>query len=304
MIASQQNQLMIATLVFSFLAALLVFCAGRRDEARDPALTGFALLLLAIFPLVVPWLPKFGLAPSFELAGTEAGLPWAEWILRVWAAGVAVRWFRLAAAAFTLARWRKRSRGLAWHGKVGIRELEGLRGPVAAGVWNKVVFVPSGWSEWPSRQRELVLAHELAHHERHDPLWRWIAEIAGALNWHNPLVHWMIRRFTLQCEHACDARVLRHGNSTREYASLLCDLAEDDRVPAPALAMAQRSALESRIRRIMNDGGSRRAAPLVLLLLAMGVFAAACALIGSGKNDVSHEEAALRWSADPFPGEP
>ena len=43
---------MIASMVFSLVAAALVYLAGRRDVARDPRLTGTALLLVVLFPLL------------------------------------------------------------------------------------------------------------------------------------------------------------------------------------------------------------------------------------------------------------
>jgi beta-lactamase regulating signal transducer with metallopeptidase domain len=202
---------MMASVMLSGVVAVLVYLAGRKDAARDPRLTGVALSLLAVFPLLAPALPKFAVFSVREGAGVEHGYAAMAVVLGIWAVGFGVAALRLARAAATLAQWRAESRLLERVGRIEIRERRGLTGPVAAGVFQPVVYVPEGWTAWSDRIRRMVLDHETAHHHRRDPLWRWLAEIAGAVHWPNPLVGWMVRRFALQCEYACDARVLRQG---------------------------------------------------------------------------------------------
>ncbi|RYD18650.1 MAG: M56 family metallopeptidase, partial [Verrucomicrobiaceae bacterium] len=221
---------MIAMLTFSAVAALLVYLAGRGDAARDPRLTLVALGLLAVFPVLWFFLPKVGVLPAgagSATGGEGSGISWL-WIAgAVWAAGFSYGAVRLVLAARGISGWRMRSVLSGSEDGVEIRRLDGLRGPVAAGVFRKVVFVPAAWETWPHETRRMVMEHELAHHRRRDPLWRWIAEIACVVNGCNPLVTWMARRLAEQCEYACDAEVLSRGGVTaRDYARLLCDFAE------------------------------------------------------------------------------
>jgi bla regulator protein BlaR1 len=176
---------------------------------------------------------------------------------------------------------------------------------VAAGVFHPVIYVPDAWNHWSDRAREIVLDHETAHHRRRDPLWRWVAEIACAVNWCNPLVWWMVRRLTIQCEYACDTSVLRNGVAAGDYAALLCDLAEASSFRGPALAMAERNSLECRVRRLVDARKPQGVAGVGLMIAVAVVSASAFALIGFKSvvaPQISPGEVRTRWSADPFPG--
>lgn len=297
---------MIPILLFSLIAAGLVFLAGRKDAARDPRLTVAMLALSAAFPLLAVSLPKFGIMPEAAAPTGGAGLPWPAIVTTLWALGFAMSIMRLVRAALVLEGWRKRALIVDRVDCVNICELHHLRGPVAAGVWKPVVFVPTSWRDWPKEVRRAVLDHELAHHRRKDPLWRLLAELACAVHWYHPLVHWMARRFIMQCEYACDAMVLNNGMDRKTYARVLCDFAGEGPIPPLALAMAERSSLESRVCRMLKPTGPLGAK----LLLVMGCvgLAAACSLSMIGRkagnvSPVSAGEIQLRLTADPFPEE-
>lgn len=296
---------MIPILLFSTVAAALVLLAGRRDAARDPRLTVLLLVLSAAFPLMLLMMPKIGVLPVAAGVAGEAGFPWGNVLLAVWALGFVVAAGRLACAALALQRWKTRSVEVDRVGGVVVCELPELRGPVAAGVWKPVIFVPASWRDWPEESRRVVLEHELAHHLRRDPLWRLLAELACAVHWYHPLVRWMAGRFIMQCEYACDAMVLGSGIDAKVYARVLCDFAEERPHSPLALAMAEKSSLESRVSRMLESapGISGKA------LLALGGFGliAACSLsmIGSEsgiETPVPAGEVRLRLTADPFPG--
>jgi beta-lactamase regulating signal transducer with metallopeptidase domain len=306
---------MIATIIFAGVCALLVCLTGLGDKARDPRLTVVALGLLAMFPLLVVVVPKVGVLPVVEISGSadpgfNSETSFGNLLFGLWVAGGVVAGLRLAIAACRISRWRRDSRLLAQTDGVELRQHAELGSPVATGVIHKVVFVPGGWAEWSDEARSMVLDHELAHHRRHDPLWRWIAEIARVVHWYNPLVWWITRRLTLQCEFACDAKVLEKGVSPRDYAHMLCRVAEARRFPGPVLAMAQTSALEARIRRLVQPSGHRTAGVGIMIVLAIAGAASLASVERRAQEPVPasdaidlEAEAQLRWSANPFPGE-
>lgn len=295
-----------AVITFSIVAAGLVFLAGRKDAARDPRLTVLLLVLSAAFPLMLWVMPKLAVLPVAGGTAVAAGLPWGEVLLVVWALGFTLATARLAFAAVVLQRWRNHSVIVEHRGGVEIRELTGLQGPVAAGVFRPVVFVPSTWREWSEQSRRVVLEHELAHHRRRDPLWRLLVELACAVHWYQPLVRWMARRFILQCEYACDAMVLRDGVDAKTYAGVLCDFAEKRPFSPLALPMAETSSLESRVRQLLKPTGTL-GAPALLALCGVGLIAACSLSIidweRSTTAPVPSGEVRLRLTADPFPGE-
>jgi len=204
-----------------------------------------------------------------------------------------------------LAEWRGNSLLIEYHEGVEIRVLPDVSGPVAAGIFRRMIFVPAGWQDLAEETRRIILAHEMAHHHRRDPLWRMVAEIVCAVYWFHPLARWMARRYLEQCEYACDAAVLKQGVTPRRYAVVLCDFVEDRQLSGPALAMAEHSTLENRVRRMMVP--HQKGSVLMLgLLVAGGMTAAAMlSLLGprsSGQAAVPQAEVSLRLTANPFPG--
>ncbi len=292
---------MIAILLFSCVAALLVYLAGWGDRARDPRLTVLVLVMLALFPLSM-FLPKLGVLPITEESGdVSANFPWQVVVLGMWSLGSMVAMIRLAIAAKAISNWRSRSIRIGNVGKIEIRKLDGLRGPLAAGVIRPVIFVPGDWAEWSDGARKMVLEHEMAHHRRRDPLWRWVAEIACVVHGYNPLVVWISRRLAMQGEFACDAMVLRSGVRPEEYARLLCDFAQADAPRGPVMAMAVKSTLESRVLRMKRPQGRRGNATVFVLVSLAVALAGMLASVGP-KEKYSTQEIETRWSADPFPG--
>lgn len=297
---------MIAFLLFPFSAAAAVWLAGRRDASCDPRLSALALGLMLVFPALL-LLPKIPVLPVAETAGwgTSGGFPWAMVVGGIWLAGFLVSLARLVLAWVGLHRWRERSAflGIIAPG-VELRSLDGIHGPVAGGIFRKMIFVPETWSAWDEEARQAVLAHELEHHRRHDPALRLLAELAAALHWFNPLARWITRRLALQCEHACDARVVSSGIvKPADYARLLCRFAGAGH--AAGIAMAEHSTLEERVNHLMR---LRRSGSFVLIAV-LAVFALVAALSLSllapkAKPRALMNEPELRLSASPFPGDP
>jgi beta-lactamase regulating signal transducer with metallopeptidase domain len=297
---------MIPALTFSLIAAALVFLAGRKDAARDPRLTVLLLVLLGMIPLLAALLPEVRVLPSHGGAAAAPGVSWIDYLPAIWAAGFALAMMRLWHAARVLQHWRKQAFEVDRIDGVAICELPGLHGPVAAGIWNPVILVPASWQAWPAGHQRIVLEHELAHHARRDPLWRLMAELACAVHWYHPLARWMKRRFIMQCEYACDARVLAKGIDPKTYASVLCDFASHGSPSPLAPAMAETGSLESRVRRMLQPSGGLSGRTLALLAL-LGILTACSLSMISRENpqsaDVPAAEVELRWTANPFPAE-
>ena len=90
-------------------------------------------------------------------------------------------------------------------GPVDLRVLPGLRGPVAFGIVRPTVAVPADFEDrFPTVQREAMLAHELGHLARRDPLWLLVADLVYAVGWWHPALWWARRQFRAACEVAAD----------------------------------------------------------------------------------------------------
>jgi len=297
----------ITALIFSLIASLLVWISGRRDTIRAPQVTAVAITLLLAFPLL-SLLPKFAILPAAETASLTRAAN-RHILQAIWITGAAILSLRVILATLAIERWRSASQLIEsiplGRRRVEVRVLSSIQSPVAAGVIRPIVLVPQNWTSWPADVRKMVLAHELAHHRRLDPLWRSLGAMACALHWFNPLVWWLVRQHSIQAEFACDAMVIRNGIQARSYASLLCDLASSQSSPLPAAAMSETSSLGQRVARLMHPAGG--ISPLLSALLIAGITAAAIgiAVLQRAKPKASTVpviEIQTRLSADPFPG--
>lgn len=124
--------------------------------------------------------------------------------------------------------------------------------PSVIGVRAPAIVLPAWALALPAGSRAMVVAHERAHRDAHDPaLLVFGAVVVALLPWH-PAAWWMAARLATAIETDCDARVLAAGVPVRDYGALLLDVAAARRVPSllapwPALG-GRRSTLETRIR--------------------------------------------------------
>lgn len=143
---------------------------------------------------------------------------------------------------------------LGVHGQVRLLTSDEITVPCAAGVRRPTVLVPVNAHDWTDERRMLVLLHEMAHIHRHDCLTQWLAEIACALCWFNPLAWWAAVGMRKEREQACDDRVLATGAPASTYAAHLLDIARYITRPQPLpglVAMASSARLEHRLRTLL-----------------------------------------------------
>jgi beta-lactamase regulating signal transducer with metallopeptidase domain len=232
-------------------------------------------------------------APVMEPVRPEPAAPvsrisWTAWALGIWAAGGALLLLRLLAGVARIwwmerrsaeladARWTSLTDGLARKLRLG-RMVTLLRGehatvPMTWGVMRPVVLLPAEADGWSEERRTVVLAHELAHIRRWDALTQWIAHLAVAVHWYNPLVWAAARRLRQEREQACDDAVLALGARPAVYADHLLDIVRSlgtSSGPAAALAMARRSQFEGRLLAILDAAVPRTGVGRAVALATM-----------------------------------
>jgi beta-lactamase regulating signal transducer with metallopeptidase domain len=83
--------------------------------------------------------------------------------------------------------------------------------PLTLGLFKPTIILPIGIEQQlTEKQLSLVLLHELAHIQRRDILWSWLAYGITLLHWFNPLIWLASKRMKADMEMACDAKVLVH----------------------------------------------------------------------------------------------
>ena len=155
--------------------------------------------------------------------------------------------------------------------------------PMTWGVLSPVVWLPPAADAWPAEVRRSVLAHELAHVRRRDAVTQWVANVATALHWFNPLVWIATSALRAERERACDDAVLALGAAPDDYAAHLLDMVRALGArggPAPAMAMARRSQFEGRLLAILDRACSR--APVGTGRLGLAGLGAAVLVLALG----------------------
>jgi len=154
--------------------------------------------------------------------------------------------------------------------------------PLTWGIFRPVILLPRESDEWTEARRELVLRHEMAHVARHDVPTQLLARVVRALYWPNPLAWVADRRLRLECEQACDDRVLAGGVRPTRYAEELLEIATalgPRNIASFAPGLASRLSLEVRLRALLDVRSTRRRATrLDAALTTIGVVSLALPL--------------------------
>ena len=154
------------------------------------------------------------------------------------------------------------SRSLGIRRRVEIRTTSSITVPVTWGVLNPVILVPRAAQDWSEEALSAALLHELAHIRHWDAATRWLATLACALHWWNPLAWLAAGAWRAAQEQAADDVVLRSGASAQDYALQLLQAARSFQqtglLRAPLLAMARPATLEARLSAIMDAKRNRR----------------------------------------------
>lgn len=196
-------------------------------------------------------------APAFD---------WVQLMLALWLGGAALL-FIVQMMRYCLMRDELLSDATQIDriGSIAVIESDRVAGPLAFGLFRRFVAVPVHFAQtFNPRERELALAHELAHHRSGDLYANLAAFTFLCLNWFNPVAWLAWNAFRLDQEAACDARVLAGCDAgTREsYGRALARTAIQTSGPlTPTFAMAlnhPRTIIERLRRLMMNDTSKRR----------------------------------------------
>jgi len=242
-----------------------------------------------------------------------ASLTWFVWTILIWAAGASFVFSRLLFEIIIILRLTRRGKTVT--NREWMRELERctkrlnlnrplrlvesnrVSMPMTWGFLSPVILIPTKSSEWSEERRRVVLLHECAHVKRGDYLHNLICQIVCALNWFNPLVWIAAHRLLIESEKACDDCVIGSGIEATNYASHLLEIAYAlkcrERVALPALQMAERTGLRSRLNAILNQKSSRRALTRRVTSITTLLALAALAPLAAVKLSEQHISSAI-----------
>ncbi len=152
-----------------------------------------------------------------------------------------------------------------------------VAGPLAFGLFKRYIAVPQDFTKaYSPAERELAIAHEMAHHKSGDLFANLAAFIVLCLQWFNPIAWISWNAFRFDQEAACDARVLagKCAEDRAIYGQALARTAFDG-VPTFATALNSPKTIIERLRRLtMKDASAKRRS-----LGKLGILAAAAIIL-------------------------
>lgn len=268
-----------ATLGLATLPAALVLTALAAYRAPAPALPG---------------LPAAGAALPTGLASPAAALAaWLPLLAALWLGGVLVGGLRAAAGAWLLLGLRRRAaraggalqaRADALARRLGLRLAAPVRlsdavaVPLVVGWLRPAVVLPAALvAGLPPAQLDALLAHELAHIRRRDPLVNLLQVLVETLFFHHPAAAWISSQVRRYREHLCDDAAVAVCGDARLYARALALLAERAHARRPLALAATGGPVMERVRRLVRPVPPRPNRLPAVLVLLLPVLLAACA---------------------------
>ncbi len=267
--------------------------------------------------------PGEAMAASATAAGAAAldgslGIGWAAWLLL--AAGVLAAFgLGLLLRDHLRLRWLLRDRQPETAPRVlqaaadvaagaGLRQTprlstsHALGSAIAFGSWSPEICLPARAEELAQPELRAMLAHELAHLCRRDPLWLWLGALLQALVPWQLLLRPLRRRQHLLAELHCDA-MAAVATSPTTVARCLVQVADWWRRPAyraslvPAMA-ASPSGLRQRVDHVLRDELRERVCAVprpgqALALAALAIALLTAAVPGVADVDAHSPPAAL-----------
>ncbi len=195
----------------------------------------------------------------------------------VWAAGAAAMLGYAAVSSLLL----KRKLRTAVPCQSGIKQSEAVPSPFVLGILRPVIYLPFGID---SRDLPLVIAHERAHIERKDHLWKPLGFLLLSVYWFNPLL-WAAYIFLCRdIEAACDEKVIREMDkaSLRAYSEALLHCSVKRRGIAACPIAFGEVAVKERVKNVMNY---KKPAFWIILAAAFACAAAAVCFLTAPKTE-------------------
>ena len=210
--------------------------------------------------------------PAAAAIASSASIDIAALAITIWLGG-AVLFFIIQMIRYISMRDDLLSDGTEVTAIDGVRVVasDQVAGPLAFGLFERFIAVPLDFTKtYSPAERELAIAHEMAHHKSGDLFANLAAFVVLCLMWFNPLAWASWSAFRFDQEAACDARVLA-GKCAEDrliYGQALARSACDG-LPTFATALNSPKTIIERLRRLtMKDTSTKRRSLGKLAILA------------------------------------
>jgi len=211
-------------------------------------------------------LPEWPERPAQVVPGVGQRI--APWLTCIWAVGVLLLGLRDMAGVVVVRRLRRTAGPVeaeimgmveSLREKIGVtrrvvvRWSDEIDSAVAIGWFSPAILLPMSLATGvPPAALQAILAHELAHIERHDVWVNLFQRFAETLLFFHPVVWWLSAEMRKERELCCDDIAVAHCGDRVQYVHGLLAMAEAGH-PAAALAVSARGGdLTERVARILH----------------------------------------------------
>ena len=196
-------------------------------------------------------------------------------------------------------------------GDAGLRTLprltstDRISSPIALGV-GEICVPETALTDLDVEQQRSLLAHELAHLARRDPVWLGVASLIERVFWIQPLNRVASRQIATSAEFLCDDWAVRRTGSGVPLARCLAQVAEwiqASPLGVPVAGMAEeRSLLVTRVTRLLEGGKptsrSRRGVAIGAVAVIIATIVVAPGVTGKASSLLLADEAQKSGHSD------
>lgn len=175
-----------------------------------------------------------------------------------------------------------------------------VQAPLLMGVRQPVIVLPE--RAMPLGDLHAMIAHEECHRANHDVLIQYVALLARALHWFNPLMLLIASELTLKCEQLCDEMTLTNCAITRRtYVGTILAAAATRRAPLTTGFAGGKHIMKRRLTALYSRSVPRARALILALALALTVFAPSLMALAAQADPTASADAPTATDSQPQP---
>lgn len=159
--------------------------------------------------------------------------------------------------------------------KIDVRMWENIASPFMTGVFRPTLVLPK--AELSDEQLHNILCHEMTHFKRNDILYKWFAELVKCVHWFNPVVWYVSKQITTECEISCDMAVTKNMSDGEKMSYIntilsLLPTGKSKQLPLTTQMASSKKILKRRFIMIKNKKTTSRFMSVISAVIAVAML--------------------------------
>ncbi len=156
--------------------------------------------------------------------------------------------------------------------KINVRVWESIASPFMTGVIKPTLILPK--AKLSDEQLHNILCHEMTHFKRHDILYKWFAEFVKCVHWFNPVIWYVTRQISTECEISCDMAVTKNMSDGEKMSYIntilsLLPTGKSKQLPLTTQMASSKKILKRRFIMIKNKKTTSRFMSVISAVIAV-----------------------------------